>query len=88
MKVESVWKIETGLERGRWLSRKLRNTVIMLSMRRGEPPEIVVADSTGGMFSAFAYVYGGLVCQENRNRTRKGLVVVEKTEKHCVHAAG
>ena len=29
--VESVRKIETGLERGQWLSRKLRNTVLMLS---------------------------------------------------------
>ena len=36
--VESVRKIETGLERGRWLSRKLRNTVLMHSMRRGDPP--------------------------------------------------
>jgi hypothetical protein len=52
--VESVRKIETGLERGRWLSRKLRNTVLMLSMRKGDPPEIVVADSRGGMFSVFA----------------------------------
>ena len=52
--VELVRKIETGLERGRWLSRKLRNTVLMLSMRKGDPPEIVVADSRGGMFSVFA----------------------------------
>ena len=47
--------------------------------------EIVVADSRGGMFSAFAYVYGGRVGPENRNGTRKGSVVVEKTEKHCAH---
>jgi hypothetical protein len=41
IEVKSVRKIETGLERGRWLSRKLRNTVLMLSMRKGDPPEIV-----------------------------------------------
>ena len=31
-------KSKTGLERDRWLSRKLRNTVLMHSMRRGDPP--------------------------------------------------
>ena len=36
--VKSVRKIETGLERGQLLSRKLRNTVLMHSMRRGDPP--------------------------------------------------
>ena len=36
--VESVRKIETGLERGQRLWRKLRNTVLMHSMRRGDPP--------------------------------------------------
>ena len=36
--VELVWKIETGLERGQRLPRKLRNTVLMHSMRRGDPP--------------------------------------------------
>ena len=36
--VESVRKIETGLGRGRWLSRKLRNTVLMHSRRGGDPP--------------------------------------------------
>ena len=50
--------------------------------------EIVAADSRGGMFSAFAYVYGGRVGPENRNGTRQGSVVVEKTEKHYVNAAG
>ena len=36
--VESVRKIETGLERGQRLWGKLRNTVLMHSMRRGDPP--------------------------------------------------
>ena len=36
--VKSVRKIETGLERGQRLSRKLRNTVLMHSIRRGNPP--------------------------------------------------
>ena len=87
MGVESVRKIETGLERGRWLSRKLRNTVLMQQDDLLTPAsEIVAAYSRVGIFSAFAYVYGGRVGPENRNGTRKGSVVVEKTEKHCAHA--
>ena len=50
--------------------------------------EIVAADSRVGMFSAFTYVYGGRVGPENRNGTQMRSVVVEKTEKHCAHAAG
>jgi hypothetical protein len=38
IRVKSVRKIETGLKRGRWLSTKLRNTVLMHSMRRGDQP--------------------------------------------------
>ena len=53
--VESVRKIETGLERGQWLSRKMRNTVLMQQNDLLTPAsEIVVADSRGGIFSAFA----------------------------------
>jgi hypothetical protein len=33
-----VRKFETGLERVRWLSREFRNTVLVHSMRRGDPP--------------------------------------------------
>jgi hypothetical protein len=38
--VELVWKIETGLKRGRWLPRRLRNTVtvLLLEWRRSELP--------------------------------------------------
>jgi hypothetical protein len=53
--VESVRKIETGLERGQWLSRKMRNTVLMQQNDLLTPAsEIVVADSRGGIFSVFA----------------------------------
>ena len=53
--VESVRKIEMGLERDRWLSRKLRNTVFMQQDDLLTPAsEIVAADSRVGMFSAFA----------------------------------
>jgi hypothetical protein len=51
----SVQKIETVLERGWWLSRKLRNTVLMQRQdKRRAALEIVVADSRGGAFSALA----------------------------------
>ena len=52
--VNSVRKIETGLECGHWLLRKLRNTVFMKQDYKRRPAsEIVVADSRGGIFSAF-----------------------------------
>ena len=58
MGVESVRKIETGYKCGQWLLRKLRNTVFMQqddkTHKRRPASEIVVADSRGGMFSAFA----------------------------------
>jgi hypothetical protein len=38
------------------------------------------------MFSASAYVDRGRVDLENRNGTRKGPMVVEKTEKKCAPA--
>ena len=51
--VDSVRKIETGLECGQWLLRKLRNTVFMQQDYKRRPAsEIVVADSRGGIFSA------------------------------------
>jgi hypothetical protein len=50
--VESVRKIETGLERGQRLPRKLRNPVLLLEReKRRAASKIVVA---GGTFSAFA----------------------------------
>jgi hypothetical protein len=53
--VELVRKIETGLRCGRWLQRKLRNTVLMqYHDKRRAASEIVVADSRGRTFSAFA----------------------------------
>jgi hypothetical protein len=53
--VASVRKIETGLECCRWLSRKMRNTVLLLEReKKGAALEIAVADSRGGTFSAFA----------------------------------
>ena len=42
--------------------------------------KIAVSDSRGGMFSAFAGVYGSWIAPENRNGTRKGSGVVEITE--------
>ena len=42
--------------------------------------QIAVSDSRGGMFLAFAGVYGSWIAPENRNGTRKGSAVVEKTE--------
>ena len=48
--------------------------------------EIAVSDSRGGMFLAFASVYGSWIAPENRNGTRKGSGVVEKTEKYCADA--
>ena len=52
---DSVRKIETGLECGQWLLRKLRNSVFMQQDYKRRPAsEIVVADSRRGIFSAFA----------------------------------
>jgi hypothetical protein len=48
--------------------------------------EIVVADSRGGMFSAFAYVYGGRVGPENRNGTQMRSVVAEKIDNYSRQA--
>jgi hypothetical protein len=49
--------------------------------------DIAVANLHGGMFSAFAYVYGCRFCPGNQNVTRMLLVAAEKTEKHCADAA-
>jgi hypothetical protein len=49
--VALVWQIETGLKCGRWLPRKLRNTVLMQHHdKRRAASEIVVADLRGGTF--------------------------------------
>jgi hypothetical protein len=51
--VVSIWKIETGLERGNRLQRKLRNTVLLLERKKKwAASEIVVADSRGGSLLA------------------------------------
>jgi hypothetical protein len=53
--VALVRKNETGLKCSRWLPRKLKNTVLMQHHdKRRAASEIVVADSRGGTFLAFA----------------------------------
>ena len=52
-RVDLVRKIETGLECGQWLLRKLRNSVFMQQDYKRRPAsEIVDADSRGRIFSA------------------------------------
>jgi hypothetical protein len=52
---ESVRKIETGLERGQWLPRNLRNTLLLLEReKKWAASKIVVTDSRREAFSTFA----------------------------------
>jgi hypothetical protein len=77
---------ESGLECSQWLPRKLRITVLMLrNDKRRAVSEIVVvvADSCGKMFSAFAYFYEGCIGPdrlENRNGTRMRSVVAQEID--------
>ena len=76
--------VEVATEKSFPTSRNSRLKISLMQWRF----KIAVFDSRGRMFSAFV---GAQLCRigpENRNGTRKGSVVVEKTEKHCAHAAG